>query len=219
MNNDVTCNHRKNASTPTKKLVWSCNNQELLRSTLVNHFCKYNDLITRLCSDNISVYEVVENCSKYLFDDAFCHFGKTIIFDSDNLPKIPNMSNPWFDCTCKTAKQNFNRAKYAYSRCRSNETRVNLTRCRTSLNKGKRRTQAVYKFEKGKRIQSGAKANLKQFWKEIKTLLVKNRKRQNILLLMTLFYHFSNVFYTHPAENIGENHDETLDNPFSEEET
>ena len=72
------------------------------------------------------------------------------------------MSNPWFDNTCKTAKQNFNRAKHAYSRCRSNENRVNLTRCRTSLNKAKRRAQAVYKFEKGKRVQNLAKTNPKQ---------------------------------------------------------
>ena len=38
MNNDVIYNHRKNASTPTKKLVWSCINQELFRSKLVNQF-------------------------------------------------------------------------------------------------------------------------------------------------------------------------------------
>ena len=164
MNNDVIYNHRKNASTPTKKLVWSCNNQELFRGKLVNQFGKYNDLITRLDSDNISVNEVVENFSKYLFDDAFCHFGKTINCESDNQPKITNMSNPWFDNTCKTAKQNFNQAKHAYSRCRSNENRVNLTRCRTSLNKAKRRAQAVYKFEKGKRVQNLAKTNPKQFW-------------------------------------------------------
>ena len=143
MNKDVTYNHRKNASTPTKKLVLSCNNQELFRSTLVNQFGKYNNLITRLDSDNISVNEVVEFFSKYLFDGAFCLFGKTINCDSDNQPKITNMSNPWFDNTCKTAKQNFNRAKHAHSRCRSNEHRVNLTRCRTSLNKAKRRAQAV----------------------------------------------------------------------------
>ena len=226
MNNDVIYNHRKNASTPTKKLVWSCNNQELFRSKLVNQFGKYNDLITRLDSDNISVNEVVENFSKYLFDDAFCHFGKTINCESDNQPKITNMSNPWFDNTCKTAKQNFNRAKHAYSRCRSNENRVNLTRCRTSLNKAKRRAQAVYKFEKGKRVQNLAKTNSKQFWKEIKKVVGKKSKTSENLTADDFFEHFSNVFHTQPAENtdndrdgnFGENQDEILDNPISEEE-
>ena len=146
--NNINQNRIQNASTCTseKKLIWTCKNQDQFKRTLLNEYTKYDEIITKMESDILSINEGVKNFSKSLFDDSFRYFGKTLIFESEHHSKPSQTSNPWFDNTCKTAKQNFNRAKHAYSRCRSDQNRVTLTQCRTSLNKAKRRAQATYKF-------------------------------------------------------------------------
>ena len=50
-------------------------------------------------------------------------------------------------------KQNFNRAKHEYSRCRSDLNRANVIRCRTKLNKAKRRAKQFSNLKK----ESGCK--------------------------------------------------------------
>ena len=219
--NDIAHNRINNASTSEKKLIWTCTNQEQFKRTLLNQYGKYDDMISKLESDTSSINEVVQNLSKLIFDDSFQYFGQTFVFDSEHQSKSSNMSNPWFDNTCKTAKQNFNRAKHAYARCRSDENRINLTRGRTSLNKAKRRAQAIYKFEKGKRVQNLAKTNPKQFWKEIKKVIRRKQKSSDNLSSDDVLEPFSNVFKIQPqnnnAENFGDNYDEVLNSPISEE--
>ena len=149
-----------------------------------------------------------------------------LLFFSLDINRNPQISNPWFDNTCKTAKQNFNRAKHTYARCRSDQNRINLTRCRTSLNKAKRRAQAIYKFEKGKRVQKLARTNPKQFWKEIKKVTGRKQKTSDKLSSDDFLDHFSNVFNIQTEnnnaaifdENFGDNSNEILDCPISEEE-
>ena len=128
-----------------------------------------------------------------------------------------------FDNTCKTAKQNFNRAKHSYARCRSDQNKLNLTRCRTSLNKAKRRAQANYKFEKGKRVQNLARMNPKQFWKDIKKVTGRKPKISDKLSSGDFLEHFWKVFNiqtenNNTDENFGDTSDEMLNCPISEEE-
>ena len=194
--------------------------------TLLDQYTKYDDIITNIETDISYINEGVQNLSKLLFDDSFQYFGKTVVFESEHNSKPSCTANPWFDNTCKTEKQNFNRAKHTYARCRSDQNRINLTRCRTSLNKAKRRAQAIYKFEKGKRVQNLARTNPKQFWKEIKKVNGRKRKLSDKLSSDDFLEHFSNVFKI-PTENInadpfdenfGDTSDEMLDRPISEEE-
>ena len=137
------------------RLVWSCEKEEAFRNTLLQQSDKYNDLINSLESDSSSINDVMNNFSSLLFDDAYQYFGKT--FKTGNSThsqlKFKTESNPWFDDPCREAKQNFNRAKHNYSRYRSDINRINLTHCRSKLNKAKRRAKAIYKFEEGKCIK------------------------------------------------------------------
>ena len=224
---DISQNRTNNASASEKKLIWTCVNQEQFKQSLLDQISMYDDLISKLESDNLLLNEVVENMSKLLFDNAFQYFGKTYVYESEHQSKLSNNSNPWFDNTCKTAKQNFNRAKHAYSRCRSDENRANLTRCRSSLNKAKRRARAIYRFEKGKRVQNLAKSNPKQFWKDIKKKVTgRKRKSSDKLSADDFLEHFSNVFQINPEnhdannfdENFGQNTDVHLDSPITVQE-
>lgn len=209
----------KTTSSPVRKLVWACENQDLFRNTLLNGIEKYNDLIFGLETDSSQVNEVIENFSTLIFEDAYQYFGKSAYIEH-NQQKKENISNPWFDNTCKTAKQNFNRAKHEYSRCRIDANRINLTRCRSNLNKAKRRAKAVYKFEEGRRVKNLAKANPKQFWKEIKKFTKRKSKISENLTSDDFFKHFSNVFQTQSEENFdtGEAQNLMLDSPFTEQE-
>ena len=176
-------------------------------------------------SDSSSINDVMNNLSSLLFDDAYQYFGKT--FKTGNWTqsqlKFKTQSSPWFDDTCREAKQNFNRAKHNYSRCRSDINRINLTHCRSKLNKAKRQAKAIYKFEEGERNKNLGKSNTKQFWKEIikKKHTKKKSKSAESLSVTDFFTHFSNVFETQSETNgtrshVDTNtHDETLDCPFS----
>ena len=94
------------------------------------------------------------------------------------------------------------------SRCRFDINRINLTHCRSKLNKAKRRAKAIYKFEEGKN-----KKHTKKKSKSAESLSVND-----------FFTHFSNVFETQSETNGTRSHvdtntyDEMLDCPFSLEE-
>ena len=164
----------------------------------------YNNLFTSLDNNSSSIDDVVENFSTLLFDDAYQYFGKTVR-PEDRTARHPR-TNSWFDNTCKIEKQNFNRAKHEYSRCRSDLNRANVTRCRTKLNKAKRRAKAIFTFEEGKRVQKIAKSNSKQFWKEIKKYIKRKGQSSDELSADDFFEHFSSVFQAHPTENNPEIH-------------
>ena len=116
---------------PLKKLVWSCENEEHFRNTILSGIEKYTELISSLDDDRSSLDNVAGQFSSLLFNDAYQHFGKTIHTEGTKGSTPHNNNNPWFDNTCKTEKQTFNRAKHEYSRCRSDLNRTNLTKCRT----------------------------------------------------------------------------------------
>ena len=187
--------------TQTKKLIWSCENEPLFRNSLLSQIDKYDSIISRLENDHTTIDAVIKNFSTNLFEDAFTYFGKSFSSDSTQQTKHTNKSNPWFDNTCKTAKQNFNRAKHAYGHCQSEDNRKNLTCCRSTLNKAKRRAKAIYKFEHGKRIQNIAKTNSKKFWKEIKKFTKRKSKVSDKLTADDFLEHFSNVFQSNDSDN------------------
>lgn len=137
----------------------------------MQQFCKYEDLISIVETDNSSFSEVVNKFSTLLFNNAYQEFGKTCQYESQHQSQN-HKPNLWFDNSCKTAKQNFNRAKREYTRNRSDINRLNLTRCRSKL-KAKQRAKAIFKFEEGKRVENLAKSNPKNFWKEIKKFTKK----------------------------------------------
>ena len=209
-----------------RKLLWSCKNEELFKNSLLQQLNQYEDLIFSAENDNSLISEAVENFSKLLFDNAFQFFGKSSKSESKG-PYLNLKQNPWFDNCCKTAKQNFNRAKHEYSRNRTDANRVNLTRCRSKLNKTKRRAKAIFKFEEGKRVENLAKSNPKSFWKEIKKFTKKKSKSSDTVTAEDFFEHFSGVFgaqsdddplsntYPDMQANI---QDESLDTPFSMDE-
>ena len=131
-------------------LYGSLYGHEKMRNVLKTHFCsfcKYEDLISFVETDNSSVSEVVDKFTTLLFNNAYQYFGKTSQYESQHQSQN-HKPNLWFDNSCKTAKQNFNRAKHEYTRNRSNINRLNLTRCRSKLNKAKRRAKAIFKLEK-----------------------------------------------------------------------
>ena len=215
----------KESAEPIRRLIWSCDNQEAFQNTLLQNLNKYNNLISSLETDNTSVNNVIAQFSSSLFNVAYQHFGKS--FSPANAAQSQYncklKSNPWFDNTCKEAKQNFNRAKHEYSRCHSDINRINLTHCRSKLNKAKRRAKAIHKFEEGKRIKNLATSNTKQFWKEVKKFNKRKSKSAEKLTVDDFFTHFSNVFETketndtrtHYDTNI---HNDLLDCPFSLDE-
>ena len=103
---------------------------------------------------------------------------------------------------------------------------MNLTRCRSKLNKAKRRAKAIFKFEEGKRVENLGKSNPKNFWKEIKKFTKKKSKSSDSITAEDFFEHFSNVFGTqsddlrpnsHPDIQVNTD-DEYLDSPFSMDE-
>ena len=51
-----------------RKLIWSCKNEELFKNSLLQQFCKYEDLISIVETDNSSVSEVVDKFSTLLFN-------------------------------------------------------------------------------------------------------------------------------------------------------
>ena len=188
----------------------------------MQQFCKYGDLISIIETDNSSVSEVVDKFSTLLFNNAYQYFGKTCQYESQHQSQN-HKPNPWFNNSCKTAKQNFNRAKHEYTRNRSDINRVNLTRCRSKLNKAKRRAKSVFKFEEGKRVENLAKSNPKNFWKEIKKFTKTKSKSSDNITAEDFFEHFSKVFGTQ-SDDLRPNgnpdiqintHDESLDSPFS----
>ena len=212
-------------SEPIRRLIWSCDRQEAFQNCLLQDLYKYNDLISSLESDSLSIDDVINQFSSSLFNDAYQYFGKSFsVENSAHLQsKRKSNSNPWFDNTCKVAKQNFNRAKHNYSRCKSDANRINLTHRRSKLNKAKRRAKAIHKFEEGERIKKLATSNTKQFWKEIKKITKRKSKSAENLSVNDLFTHFSNVFETQETNATRTHFDtniqnEILDCPFSIEE-
>ena len=102
--NDIDQNHTHNASTSEKKLIWTCKNQEKFKMTILNQYTKYDDIITNIENDISYINAGVHSFSKLLFDDSFQYFGKSVVFEPGHQSKPSNISNPWFDNTCKTAK-------------------------------------------------------------------------------------------------------------------
>ena len=208
-----------------QKLIWSCKNEHLFKNSLLQQLNQYENFISNAETDNSLISEAVGKFSDLLFDTALPFFGK-IIPNQNKGQSFNKNQNPWFDNCCKTAKQNFNRAKHAYTRNRTDANRVNLTRCRSKLNKTKRRAKAIYKFEEGKRVERLAKANPKTFWKEIKKLTSKKSKSSDTLKAENFYEHFSEVFgaqFNDPNLDYNQDtesyiHNETLDTPFSMEE-
>ena len=162
-----------------RKLIWSCKNEELFKNSLLQQFCKYEDLISIVETDNSSVSEVVDKFSTLLFNNAYQYFGKTCQYESQHQSQN-HKPNLWFDNSCKTAKQNFNRAKHEYTRNRSDINRLNLTRCRS-----------IFKFEEGKRVENLAKSNPPKNWKEIKKFTKKKSKSPDNITAEDFFEHFS----------------------------
>ena len=148
----------------------------MFRNSLSEQSSHYDELIMKAESDNSTVSEVVDCFATSLFDIAYSYFGKTMQSTQPHQFK-KYIANPWFDNTCKSAKKGFNRAKHSYMQNPSNTNRVDLTRCRSKLNKAKRRAKAIFKFEEGKRIKNLAKSNSKTFWKEIKK---RYKKKSNV---------------------------------------
>lgn len=176
-----------------RKLVWSCENEEMFRNSLSEQLSHYDELILKAESDNATVSEVVDCFATSLFDIAYSHFGKTM--QSTQPHQFQKYkTNPWFDNTCKSAKKDFNRAKHSYTQNPSNTNRVNLTRCRSKLNKAKRRAKAIFKFEEGKRIKNLAKSNSKTFWKEIKKRYKKKSNVADNLTADDFLEHFCRIF-------------------------
>ena len=120
-----------------RKLIWSCKNEELFKNSLLQQFCNYEDLISIVETDNSSVSEVVDKFSTLLFNNTYQYFGKTCQYESQHQSQN-HKPNLWFDNSCKTAKQNFNRAKHEYTRNRSDINRLNLTQNLIKQNDGQR---------------------------------------------------------------------------------
>ena len=87
-----------------RKLIWSCKNEELFKNSLFQQFCKYEDLISIVETDNSSVSEVVDKFSTLLFNNAYLYFGKTCQ-DERQHQSQNHKPNLWFDNSCTTAKQ------------------------------------------------------------------------------------------------------------------
>ena len=64
----------------------------------------------------------------------------------------------------------------------SGVNRANFVRCRSKLNKEKRRARAkaIFEFEKGQRKSKLAKTKPKQFWKAVKKKINQNRNVSRI---------------------------------------
>ena len=160
-----------------KKLKWSCDKIEGFRQTLrENHMC-YNEVSAMLDNSNTldSVDQAVDKFSTLLFNDAFQHFGVTESNINRN-NRTCYKQNEWYNDKCKTAKRNFMHANKLYKQNKTVENKQELTRCRSKLNKEKRRAQAIHKFEQGQHISRLAKTNAMSFWKSIKKHYKKKKK-------------------------------------------
>ena len=208
-----------------QKLIWTCKNEELFKNSLLQQLSQYEDLINIAETENTLISDTVNKFSTLLFDNAYQYFGRTSQSESQRQP-LNLKHNPWFDNCCKTAKHNFNRAKHDYTRNRTDINRLNLTRCRSKLNKTKRRAKAIFKFEEGKRVEKLAKTNPKNFWKETKKFTKKKSKFSDTITAEDFFEHFSEVFGNQSDDRNSNDHpeaqaninDESLDIPFSMDE-
>ena len=120
-----------------------------------------------------SVDQAVDKFSTLLFNDAFQHFGVTESNINRN-NRTCYKQNEWYNG--KTAKRNFMHANKLYKQNKTVENKQELTRCRSKLNKEKRRAQAIHKFEQGQHISKLAKTNARSFWKSIKKHYKKKKK-------------------------------------------
>ena len=95
-----------------RKLVWSCENEEMFRNSLSEQSSHYDELIMKAESDKSTVSEVVDCFATSLFDTAYSYFGKTM--QSTQPHQFQKYkANSWFDNTCKSAKKDFNRAEHS----------------------------------------------------------------------------------------------------------
>ena len=115
------------------------------------------------------------------------YFGNSVSIENASTPKN---SSKWFDEQCRTAKTDFNRAKRIFSHDRSEQNRINFTKCRSQYNKAKWRAKYKFIINEGLKISKMAKCNPKAFRK-------KKKKKKNIRhAIKSVVKHYLHYFST-----------------------
>ncbi|MEW8544930.1 MAG: reverse transcriptase family protein, partial [Candidatus Thiodiazotropha sp.] len=186
--------------TYARKLKW--NNDKM--ADFQNSVSDLSDLFESLSlsieqddSEN-NINDTLRKFSDSLYNCSDRHFGKSIF--TENCSK-PIKENKWFDEQCHTAKRDFNRAKRLFSHDRSQQNRVNFTKCRSKFNRIKRKAKNKFKRNEGKKISNMAKSNPKAFWKNLKKYTTKNQTGSEKLSANDFFEHFSEVFAADATHN------------------
>ena len=179
----------------SRQLKWNNDNIEDFRNSISNLSETFQSLSLSLEQDNSenNINEVLGKFSDSVYSCADKYFGKNICTDNFS---TSIRENKWFDEECHSAKTDFNRAKRLFSRNRSQQNRINFTKCRSKSNKIKRRAKTKYKRNEGQKISNMAKSNPKAFWKNLKkyTANAKNKTGSKTLSADNFFEHFSEVF-------------------------
>ena len=190
----MTCtNTPSNETTYVKKLKWDSDKVEDFKNSVSNLSDLLNSLFSSLQQNNSenNINETLNKFSDSIFACSDKHFGKSVSIENVSTPKN---SNKWFDEQCRTAKTDFNRAKRIFSYDRSEQNRINFTKCRSKYNKAKRRAKYKFKITEGQKISKMAKCNPKAFWKKIKKYSSCNKVGSETLSSDDFFQHFSGVF-------------------------
>lgn len=114
----------------------------------------------------------------------------------------------WFSDDCYNAKKEFKSARNIYNRDKTDTSRINFVRSRTKYNKIKKKAKQNFRLAEGKRINSMAKKQPRQFWKNVKSKLKNKQCYADTLKIDDLFNHFKDLFgetqVDHNAEEIPE---------------
>ena len=205
--NEHNYDYENTTETSTNKILWQAERTQDFRQTLISHLDMYNEMLSDFDTANPidSLDTVVNSFSNLLFNNAFDHFGKTHTHGKTRNPSSrPNQFNEWYNNDCKSAKQDFINATRSYKQNKSHENKTNFVRCRSKLNKVKRRAKATYQFEQGQRVSKLAKENPKQFWKSIKKGNKSRAPVSDKLSTDDFFEHFSEMYKSADDINISD---------------
>ena len=180
----------------TTRLIWDDSKTDLFHAQLVNS----HEVIQRLISDlnTKPIEHMVQHFTRFLHDSAFVVFGKTTSSKSHSTKQV-NKNNEWFDENCQKAKQDFKNARNNFNRMKTDETRLSFTCARTGFNRTKQKAKKKFKIKEGNQINSLAKKQPQEFWKNIKATYWKPRENANSQTLDNLHDYFKSLFGEAPT--------------------
>lgn len=147
-----------------------------------------------VCDDpSTSVTCKVEVLTKFLSDGAGQVFSKNKPGKNNNSKPSSTNKPKWFDDKCRTAKQEFIKARNTFTKNKSDENRITFSNLRTKYNRTRQNAKRRFKVNEGKRLESIAKSEPRKFWKSLKKGYNKPKPKNNDIKIENLFDHFNTL--------------------------